>query len=87
MLTSLRDVQSYAGPQNMPVGRYVTELDEATSWINARVHGLWPAEHPPAAIREAVALLAAIFICDPLAMRDESRVPNMVRLMLVPYSK
>jgi hypothetical protein len=86
-LATVADVNAYVPLETSAVGAYFTSLSVANHWVGERVHGVWPAEHPPAAVREAVALLAAVFICDPLAMRDESRVPNMVRLMLVPYSK
>lgn len=85
MLASVQDVVAYTGPGVLPFGRRLTELHDAERWVSERVHGLWPENFPPLAVREATALLAAIFLCDPEAVVDESRVPNMVRLMLLPY--
>jgi hypothetical protein len=83
MLASLSDVNSYlVTTQAYPLA---SDLLKAERWVAERVHGLWPQDFPPLAVREAAALLAAIFVCDPLAAEDESRVPNMVRLMILPY--
>ena len=59
-------------------------LTLASNWVRNRteLNG-----HVPPAVREATALLAAVFAVNPRALDDESEVPNMVRCMLIPWSR
>ena len=79
MLASLCDVVAYVGDD---VRLPSPELHAADMWVRRRVvvNG-----YVPLAVREATALLAAVYMCDEAAMTDESRVPNMIRLMLIPW--
>jgi hypothetical protein len=77
------DVAAYTVPTHaFPL---MTDIRAAEDWVHDHVKADWPAAFPPPAVKEAAALLAAVFTCDPAAVKDESRVPNMVRLMLLPY--
>jgi hypothetical protein len=62
-------------------------LDHAEDWVwpqvKVRMNGT---AHAPAAIRDATALLAAVYIADPLALKDDSRIPNLVRLQILPWA-
>ena len=78
MIAAPRDVAEYVG-YGVERG---PELLAADMWVRRHVR----LESPlPPALREAAALLAAVYLADEAAMTDESRVPNMVRLMLVPW--
>lgn len=81
MLASPRDVAEYVGA-DVAEARRRPELLAADMWVrrHARVDGT-----ADPAVRCAAALLAAVYIADEAAMMDDSRVPNMVRLMLVPW--
>lgn len=81
MFASVRDVYKYVGPDGL-TGRFILPLHAADMWVRQRVqlNG-----HVPPAVREATALLAAVYMDDEDAMTDESRIPNMVRVMLIPW--
>ena len=74
------DVRRYV---DLPNGD-LSSLQSASDWVESRValNG-----RIPDAVREATALLAAVYHCDPDSRTDDSRVPNMVRVMLVPWSR
>ena len=44
-------------------------------------------ELPPEPVREAAALLAAVIHVNPQAASDEAHVPNMIRLMVLPWTR
>jgi hypothetical protein len=77
----------YASPEDL--ARYVRSEDprgvlhHAEDWIRERVvlNGV-----VPAAVTEATALLAAVYEVNPVAYVNEAEVPNMVRLMILPWS-
>lgn len=79
-ITTASEARSY-GVSDSEFG---PKLERARRWVEERVE-LEPLVQPTAVV-SAIGLLAAVFSADPAAEHDESRVPNMVRLMLIPWA-
>jgi hypothetical protein len=80
LLATPEDVERYVAA---PRETARAALRSATRWIETHADVPWTT---PPAVEEATALLAAVFVVDPAAMRDDSRVPDMVRQMIRPWS-
>lgn len=86
MLATLKDLGEYIDLSSMSYGAGPFQpLIDADAWVRDRVKDSEAFSSCPPAVRAATALLAAVYHDDPVAAVDESRVPNMVRLMLLPY--
>lgn len=74
--------------EKQPHEGYPEELSRARDWVWSRIDTsrLKVGKPYPSPIIEACALLASVFVADPDAARNEARVPNMVRLMILPWA-
>lgn len=80
MLATPADVRRYVDADDRELSLVLRRAEE---WVEERVvlNG-----HVPPAVCEATALLAAVYRSDPLAMYSEADVPNMVRVMIIPWT-
>jgi len=91
MLATLSDVSEYLGDDNEFIiygGGPFQPLRDADAWVRSRIDRdkVSFSDCPPA-VTAATALLAAVFHVDPDSLGDEARIPNMVRVMLVPWAR